>query len=267
MRIFLMMIHRKFGSISRRVFFGATMTMLAVFGSTDCSPKEAHASGLGTPVLVELFTSEGCSSCPPADAALADLEAKQQVNGAVIIPLAFHVDYWNNSGWRDPFSNADWTERQKSYARALADNNVYTPEMIVDGRDSFVGSREGHAQDVIAQAAKRSKATLSLMAHEDKGARSIAIVFGALPSGATSTDLVMAITDRHAQVNVTGGENSGRALDHTAIVRSLRVLGAVTSSGGSFEVAIDPAWNTKRAVVFLQERTTRLVLGAATIGL
>jgi hypothetical protein len=262
-----MMIRRNFSSISRRAFFGATTALLAAFGSTDCAPKEAHASGLGSPVLVELFTSEGCSSCPPADAVLADLEAKQPVNGAVIIPLAFHVDYWDSSGWRDPFSNADWTDRQKNYARALADNNVYTPEMIVDGRDSFVGSRGGHAQDVITQAAKRSKATLSLMTHENKGARSIAIVFGALPSGATSTDLVLAITDRHAQVNVTGGENGGRSLDHTAIVKSLRVLGAVTASGGSFEVAVDPAWNTKRAVVFLQERATRLVLGAATISL
>lgn len=261
-----MTIHRKISLISNRAIVG-TVAMLAALASTDCAPKEAHASGLGQPVLVELFTSEGCSSCPPADAVLADLEAKQPVNGAMIIPLAFHVDYWNNLGWRDPFSTADWTERQKNYARALPDNGVYTPEIIVDGRDSFVGSRQGHAQDVIADAAKKPKATLSLMTHDTKGARELTIVFGALPSGSAVTDLVMAITDKHAVVNVTGGENSGRALDHTAIVRSLRVLGAVTASGGTFEIPVDAAWSQKRAVVFLQERASRAVLGAATIGL
>jgi hypothetical protein len=258
--------HRKLGSISRRSL-SAAMPMLAALSLADCTPKEAQASGIATPVLVELFTSEGCSSCPPADAALADLEAKQPVSGAAIIPLAFHVDYWNNLGWRDPFSSADWTERQKSYARALADNNVYTPELVVDGRDSFVGSREGHAQDVIADAAKRPKASVSLTTHENKGTRSLSIAFGALPSGAGASDLVIAITDRHAQVNVTGGENGGRALDHTAIVKSLRVLGAVTPAGGSFEVAVDPAWNTKRAVVFLQDRSSHAILGVATISL
>jgi hypothetical protein len=262
----MMTIARKFSSISCRiVVVGAAF--LAAIASTDCAPKEARASGLAQPVLVELFTSEGCSSCPPADAVLADLEAKQPVNGAVIIPLAFHVDYWNNLGWRDPFSTPEWTERQKNYARALPDNGVYTPEIVVDGRESFVGSREGHAQDVIADAAKKPKATLSLTARENKGARSIGVTFGALPSGSAATDLVMAITDKHALINVTGGENSGRALDHTAIVKSLRVIGAVTSSGGTFDIAIDPSWSGKRAVVFLQERASRAVLGAATLSL
>ncbi len=260
-----MTISRKISAISRHAI--ASVALMTAFGSSACAPKEASASVGTQPVLVELFTSEGCSSCPPADAVLADLEAKQPVSGAVIIPLAFHVDYWNNLGWRDPFSSADWTERQKSYARALPDNGVYTPELVVDGRDSFVGSREGHAQDVIGVAAKRPKANLNAMIREAKGARSISISFGALPASAGSSDLVLAITDRHAQVNVTGGENGGRALDHTAIVRSLRVLGAVTASGGSFEFPIDAAWSSKRAVLFIQERASRAILGAVTISL
>src|ERR1019366_6078027 len=117
-----MQMTRKFGLIS-------SLAIFAAFASTDCAPKEAHAAASPAPVLVELFTSEGCSSCPPADVVLADLEAKEPVNGAVIIPLAFHVDYWNNLGWRDPFSSADWTDRQRTYARALHDDAVYTPEM------------------------------------------------------------------------------------------------------------------------------------------
>ncbi|MEO7109529.1 MAG: DUF1223 domain-containing protein [Polyangiaceae bacterium] len=244
------------------------MPMLAAITLTDCTPKEAHASAAAQPVLVELFTSEGCSSCPPADSVLADLEAKQPMNGATIIPLAFHVDYWNNLGWRDPFSSADWTERQKSYARALRDNSVYTPEMVVDGRDSFVGSREGHAQDVIADAAKRPKASVNLTTHVLQGSRSITAVVGALPSGSGPADLFLALTEPHAQINVTGGENGGRMLDHTAIVRSLRVVGAVAAVGGSFEVPADSAPNEKRrAVIFVQERATRAILGVATISL
>jgi hypothetical protein len=261
-----MTISRKNSWISRSVFSAATM--LGVLGSSGCTPKEAHASGSAQPVLVELFTSEGCSSCPPADAVLADLEAKQPVGGAAIIPLAFHVDYWNNLGWRDPFSSADWTERQKSYARALSDNSVYTPEMIVDGRDSFVGSRSGRAQDAIGDAAKRAKATIGLTVHDVKGSRSITAIVGALPSSAGPADLVVALAEPHAQINVTGGENGGRMLDHTAIVRSLRVVGAVAASGGSFEIPADSAPTEKRrAVIFVQERATRAILGAATISL
>ena len=189
------------------------------------------------------------------------------MNVAVIIPLAFHVDYWNNLGWRDPFSSADWTDRQRTYARALHDDAVYTPEMIIDGRDAFVGSRSGHAQDAIADAAKRPKANLNLSVHEVKGARLLSTVVGALPSGAAASDLVVAITEPHAQVNVSAGENGGRALDHTAIVKSLRVLGAVAAAGGSFEIPAERAWGARRAVVLVQERASRAILGVATLTL
>ena len=253
--------------ITRTFSLISSLAIFAAFAATDCTPNEAHAAASPAPVLVELFTSEGCSSCPPADAVLADLEAKQSVTGAVIIPLAFHVDYWNSLGWRDPFSSADWTDRQRSYARALNDNSIYTPEMIIDGRDAFVGSRSGHAQDAIADAAKRPKANLNLSVHEAKGARSLSIVVGALPAGAGASDVVVAITEPHAQVNVTGGENGGKALDHTAIVRSLRVLGAVAAAGGTFEIPADAAWGARRAVVLVQERASRAVLGVATLTL
>jgi hypothetical protein len=255
-----MQITRKFGWIS-------SLSILTALTSTDCTPKEAQASATPVPILAELFTSEGCSSCPPADAILAELEAKQPVNGAVIIPLAFHVDYWNNLGWRDPFSSADWTDRQRTYARALKDDSVYTPELVIDGRESFVGSRGGHAQDAIADATKRPKANLNLTVKEVKGVRSLAIVVGALPAGSAAADVIVAITEPHAQVNVTGGENGGRALDHTAIVKSLRVLGVVAAAGGSFEIPAEPAFGSKRAVVFVQERASRSVLGVATLTL
>jgi len=239
----------------------------AALGSTDCAPKEAHASSAATPtpVLVELFTSEGCSSCPPADALLADLEAKQPVNGALIVPLAFHVDYWNDLGWRDPFSAPQWTDRQRAYARA-GDGSVYTPELVIDGRDSFVGSRGGHAQDSVGEAAKRPKAKVTLTLHDLRGAKSIGVVVGALPGGTATSDLLMALVDPHQVINVTAGENGGRALTHTAIVRSLRTVAAVPQPGGSFEIPLENAASAGRAVVFVQERGARSVVGVAMIG-
>ena len=117
--------------------------------------KSALAEGR-VPVLVELFTSEGCSSCPPADELLAKLSREQPVDGATIVPLAFHVDYWNRLGWVDRFSSPQFTKRQQEYAAALR-ADTYTPQMVVDGRDEFVGSDDARARQSIADAAQSRK--------------------------------------------------------------------------------------------------------------
>src|SRR5690242_801257 len=105
------------------------------------------------PVVVELFTSEGCSSCPPADALLAELVSKQPIDDVQIIPLAFHVDYWNNLGWMDRFSAPKFTQRQRDYGQAMKLRSIYTPQMVVNGHEEFVGSDREAAQKAIAQAA------------------------------------------------------------------------------------------------------------------
>src|SRR5580693_6478275 len=105
------------------------------------------------PVIVELFTSEGCSSCPPADALLAELDSRQPLGSAEVIALEEHVDYWDQQGWRDPFSSAIWTARQYEYAGKLHNGNPYTPEMVVDGMEGFVGSRGALAREEIEKAA------------------------------------------------------------------------------------------------------------------
>ena len=119
----------------------------------------APGDGRRTPVVVELFTSEGCSSCPPADRLLARLEREQPVEGAEVVALAQHVDYWNDLGWADPFSSHEASERQGEYAEAFGKDGVYTPQMIVDGRTEFPGGQSGKAFETIRRprASRRPK--------------------------------------------------------------------------------------------------------------
>jgi hypothetical protein len=222
------------------------------------------------PVLVELFTSEGCSSCPPADALLIRLEQQQPVAGAEIIPLGFHVDYWDYIGWRDRFSSADYSDRQREYSSAFGNDGVYTPQMVVDGQAEFVGSDARRAAAVIAQAARSRKARIELGVQPAAGnhIRMTTRVTDFTP-GSEPADLWLAVSEANLSNQATRGENSGRRLDHTAVVRDFRRLTRFDGRDAEFELKLDSAWKREnlRAVVFLQERSSRRILGAAQLGL
>ena len=229
-------------------------------------PAFACASATAeTPVLVELFTSEGCSSCPPADQLLAKLENQQPVAGVHIIALSEHVDYWDRLGWRDPFSSAQFTGRQQEYSQLFRDSGPYTPEMIVDGRTGFVGNQSPDALKAIAQAARDAKATVRVTSAAGK----ISVQADSVTKAA---DVVVALTERNLLSNVSRGENAGRKLTHTAVVRWLRVIGKTKPGerfAGEVSVSLDKAWKPENlhTVVFLQERSSRKVLGAAEMSL
>lgn len=218
-----------------------------------------------TPVIVELFTSEGCSDCPPADVLLARLQSTQPVAGAHIIALGEHVDYWNRLGWRDPFSSAQFSQRQQEYAQMFHDDGPYTPEMVVDGSTGFVGNQSNQALQTIAQAAHAPKAAVRIAAAGGK----VSIQADGADHAA---DVMLAITENNLFSNVASGENKGRKLTHTAVVRSLRVVGK-TRKGEPFttEIPLAPAssWKAENlhAVVFLQDHATHRVLGAAETAL
>lgn len=236
----------------------------------------AAASAQRMPVLVELFTSEGCSSCPPADELLMQLEQTQPVEGAEVIALSEHVDYWNHLGWADPYSSAEFSKRQNEYARALNSDEVYTPQMIVDGRAQFVGSSLSRAREAIDSASRDSKAAVHVsLAVEDKGPASVTLAVRV--DGSTkgregdSAEVLLAIAESGLRSSVSRGENAGRRLSHTAVVRNLISLGALNSRGAPQfvakpEVKIDRRWNrdSLKAVVFIQERASRRVLGVAS---
>lgn len=238
--------------------------------------SQPAAPGPVVPVLVELFTSEGCSSCPPADELLARLEQTQPVDGAEIIALSEHVVYWNRLGWADPYSSAEFSERQNSYARAFDTDDIYTPQMIVDGRVQFVGSNRDRARQAIADASRAAKARVEIsLRGATVDSANLAITVSDLQSAWTgdSAEVLLAITESGLHSSVSRGENAGRSLHHTAVVRTLSNLGSIDSQSKSFSaepvVRIEKKWKPEnlKAVVFVQERASRRVLGAAQISI
>lgn len=225
------------------------------------------------PVVVELFTSEGCSSCPPADEVLQELERTQPVAGAEIIPLSLHVDYWNYIGWADPFSSAAYSQRQNDYAAAFGRGRIYTPQMVVDGRAEFVGSEENRARRSIAEAAQQPKAAVTLQRQDGKdGQPALSVKVEKIPavSAGDEAEVVLAVTESGLRSSVARGENAGRRLTHTAVVRQLTTLGTAREGfQASPSLAPDKAWQRSnlRAVVLVQERRRRRILGAATVPL
>jgi hypothetical protein len=221
------------------------------------------------PIVVELFTSEGCSSCPPADDLLAKLEKTQPVPGARLIVLSEHVDYWNRLGWRDPFSSADFTARQNTYAQAFEQDGPYTPEAVVDGRKGFVGSSGRDAKAALEDALKQPKASVTLRAAPEGAGINLSIEVKDIP-GSKDADVILAITETGLQSNVRSGENSGRLLKHTGVVRRMTVLGKTKGDAYTAQTSISLPKDWKRenlrAVVFVQDRRTKHIVGAATTG-
>jgi hypothetical protein len=215
------------------------------------------------PVLVELFTSEGCSSCPPADALLAKLVRAQPVPGATVVGLSEHVDYWDSLGWKDPFSDALFTSRQEEYAPVVARGRVYTPQIVVGGRTDVLGSDEAAVRSAVAHAASEPHGTLRL---ERRGSM-LRIACQDLPAHADARVLLAVLEDGLSD-KVLRGENEGRTLLHTAVVRSLRSVG--NAPGASFELEVEPAlnpsWKSPRLVAFVQEERSRKVLASGELG-
>jgi hypothetical protein len=237
--------------------------------------QTSSAAMTRTPVVIELFTSEGCSSCPPADALLQKLQSQQPVAGAEIIALEEHVDYWNHDGWVDPYSSPDWTRRQVDYGSVFK-NDPYTPQAVVDGHSQFLGSNVGDAQRVIEGAAHEAKADVMITSKDPdaKDLRHFSVSVGKLPANATGdvAEIWLAVTEDGLHSSVSKGENSGRVLTHIATLRSLRKIGIAHATAtpvsftGDTAVKFDPRWNPDnvRITVFVQKKKSREILGAAS---
>jgi hypothetical protein len=252
---------------------GALLPLLALATIVDRWETRPAAAENGAArgrqaVLVELFTSEGCSSCPPADTALLTLASEQPVPGAEVIALEEHVDYWNRLGWTDPFSSRALSLRQDEYGDAFGAGRVYTPQMIVDGRTEFVGSDLARAREAVAQATKGPKVPIRISG--TPGALSgdlltVRIQSGPYDGDAGAPELWVAITEDGLATDVLGGENGGRKLRHGAVVRSLQKVGIRDARlAADARVRIGEAWVREqlRIVAFVQDRTSHRVLGA-----
>ena len=225
----------------------------------------AHAQSR-VPVVVELFTSEGCSSCPPADEFLIRLDRDQPIPNADVIVLGEHVDYWNGLGWTDRFSSGQFTLRQNQYARRFHLDSSYTPQMVVNGRVELVGNDVARARDAIAHAARDENLSHAIAVNADHDNLRVTIS----SAGRRSLDVFCAITERDLSTAVKAGENGGRELHHTGVVRLMRKLGSTRDGSFSANVPLQlaPAWQLQnlRAVVFLQDAEGE-ILGATQISL
>lgn len=215
------------------------------------------------PVIVELFTSQGCSSCPPADRLLKRVIDDPATRGKVI-PLAFHVDYWDRPEWRDPFSSKEWSRRQMFYARAFRLDSAYTPQMVVNGSRQFVGSNAPQLQQALREEANAAPFGTVAVAIANGQATVSANVTSGRP-----TDIFLAIVEREAATKIEGGENAGRASDDVAIVRRLIRVDTIAKGATRKSVALnlDKRWRGATAVVFLQDRATLAIRGASSVSI
>ena len=252
--------------LAAAVSAGACLSQQAE-GQKSPTPESAQPiQGKRQPVLVELFTSEGCSSCPPADRNLKFLAEQQPVAGVEIVPLAFHVDYWDNNSWKDQFSSALYTRRQEAYVQRFGLDSSYTPEMVVDGRLEFVGSDTGRSVKVIGDAVSDEKGNITASLDGEM----INVSIDGLPKHNAAT-VFLAVTESGVISNVNGGENSGVTLNHSAIVRSLTALGVVDKDAAKFEAKGSvPAFSDTKAtgrniVLFVQDNNDRRILAVAKL--
>ena len=215
-----------------------------------------------TPVLVELFTSEGCSDCPPADALLARLDATQFVPGAQTIVLSEHVTYWNHLGWRDPFAFEDIDARQQEYSAHFGLGSVYTPQMVVDGAAQFVGSDRDALARAVQSSAAVEKLPLEIVDPRLQNGRATFSLRSS--SGKGSVHWYAAIAADATRSEVSRGENAGRTLHHTAVVRVLKKLNR-SSEAQEFSLPVDAtaaASLNVRLVVFAVDARTGKVAAA-----
>ena len=231
------------------------------------TPQERIKSGDRIPVIVELFTSEGCSSCPPADQALMRLASTQPVPGVEIIAMSEHVDYWNSLGWTDPFSSAQFSRRQDEYGRAFGLDGSYTPQMVIDGREEFVGNSVSNAVQAISRVAAAAKRPVQLSATRVNGDTVRLQVQIESDSNGGPEDVYLAVTEDNLSSDVKRGENEGRVLPHTAVVRRLSLIGNLDRRNGFHGepvIRLDRRWKPAdlRFVIFVQDRKSRRILAA-----
>ena len=236
----------------------ALVALVALPGPRGAGAQEAAASA--APVLVELFTSQGCNSCPPADELLGELAQRPDV-----VALSLHVDYWDYIGWKDPYASPMNTDRQRRYAEALNLRYVFTPQIVVDGRANVVGSRRDEVLAAIEAAAGRAKPIEIRLLSEGGG--KVVIPAGHAPdAGAT---VWLAVYDRSQETEVKRGENAGRTLRNANVVRSFERIG--TWTGARLEIPLDLSAALARGrdgcAVIVQQGRNGPVLAVAAMNL
>ncbi|MGF1579936.1 MAG: DUF1223 domain-containing protein [Gemmataceae bacterium] len=225
--------------------------------TNDVKPDESSFA------VLELFTSEGCSSCPPADALFAEVLQQARKQNKRVYGLSFHVDYWNRLGWNDPFSNKEYTRRQRDYARAFTSRRVYTPQLVVNGTTEFVGSDRNRLSRNLAKALGLPERTQVKLELKPAGKSKLVVLYAVTPT--KNSVLNVALVERDLQSQVTTGENAQRTLHHTNVVRAFRIIDLSLSAKGKVELEIPQGIVRKKAsvIAYVQEKRMGAVTGAS----
>lgn len=249
------------------------------FSLFSMSPLPAPTQSAGaspdkpsTVAILELFTSEGCSSCPPADALLRQVHLKQAPSGQLVVGISEHVTYWNSLGWKDPYSSPVFTDRQSTYAERLSPEGPYTPQMVLNGRDQFVGGNGAALERALRDDSRRTHVDLRILT-STLSASGMDVKFTL--SGRTSKplDVIAVITDDADKSNVLRGENSGRLLQHVSVARSLTKVATISGDAEkSIHLPLPEGFQAAAGaghhiVLFAQEAHQGLIVGAATASL
>ncbi|GAA4099829.1 DUF1223 domain-containing protein [Mucilaginibacter panaciglaebae] len=233
------------------------LCLIGSFLSAFCNQPNPAKSGFA---VIELFTSEGCSSCPPADELVAKVQKEYQ-NEPVYI-LSFHVDYWNRLGWKDVYSNADYSKRQEAYAKSLHIPSVYTPQIVVNGSKEFVGSQDGVLRNAIKAALHNTgSAQISLSNIINSGTK-ITIHYHTVGTSKYS-EVILALVQKSAQTNVKAGENKGHILSHVQIVRQMQRF-AVGNKDGTTQLMLPKGVSSQNieVIALVQDNACGQITGA-----
>lgn len=215
--------------------------------------------------VVELFTSQGCSSCPPADRLLTEVSQAATAKGEAVYALSFHVDYWDRLGWRDPYSDHAYTVRQYQYARQFKLESVYTPQAVLNGKNEFVGSNRARLTSLVADALHQP-ASVGVQLSANRAGQTITVAYK-LAGIAPGTVLNVALVSEHVSTEVKRGENAGRTLTHNNVVRAFTTVKATADGQVTLPVPADFTPAEGAIIGYVQQENTLATLGAARVGI
>jgi hypothetical protein len=253
-----------------RPVLAISLALLALHAESRAAPSVSSFNATPSSVaIVELFTSEGCSSCPPADSLLGQINLKQTKAGQLIVGISEHVTYWNNLGWKDRYSSPVFTDRQSVYASQLSPEGSYTPQMVLNGRDQFVGSDGPALERALQDDARRRHFALRIVSSAP-APDGIDVKFAFAGSPSKPLDIIAVLADDTDRSNVLRGENGGRQLQHVSVARSMTRVATVRDDGEqSIHVAFPQGLSTSSGsghhlILFAQEPHQGAILGATT---
>jgi hypothetical protein len=237
------------------IFIAGTMLVLVTAAASLRVSKKTGGQPLAGFALLELFTSEGCSSCPPADEALIRLSKEY---GDHLYVVGFHVDYWNNLGWKDAFSDKAYSVRQEEYAGHFGLESVYTPQVVINGEQQLVGGDEAGIRRLLEEELKKNPLQGFDLGASMQDQSTVLIMYKTIPDPGVSLNL--AIVQRYAETHVRAGENAGKSLRHINIVRSLTALDPL-KEGGKASFSLPPGLAGKDCLViaWLQNKKDRKI--------